>query len=406
MDDKERLCQLVFWNTVATFMTFGLYRFWARNRLRRHFWHRVIVEGAPGEYMGRGMELFGGFAAVFGVMAVVFFAYFVGTIFFVAKDGNPAFLSVAPYLIILFLLPLARFRARHYRLSRTVWRGIGLGQDGSSWVFHGMWFFWLAVVILTFGLAMPWRDMALERYHIRHTRLGDGHFDLDVKGHDLFAAWMPGWAGVSLFMASCAGLVIWWSIHAQAGSVPAGVNLSPVGAPWSDIYAVSPAVWILLMLLTAPVALAGYVDYRTRQYRYVVSRLRFGEARFKASLSVRAVMAAVLPFALGAFGYLALSFGLVLVLARMLGGLAVSDGGGVITALTLLTGLACLGILFVASYGMSLLYNLTMRTRLLTLIAAGLTIENAEALTKVGQRPEGRPEFGEGLVDIIDVGNF
>src|SRR3546814_12697744 len=55
----------LFWiylkNLVLTFVTLGIYRFWATTRVRRFIWSHLRFLDEPFEYVGTGKELFFGF---------------------------------------------------------------------------------------------------------------------------------------------------------------------------------------------------------------------------------------------------------------------------------------------------------------------------------------------------------
>ena len=72
----------------------------------------------------------------------------------------------------------AVYRARRYRLTRTVYRGIRFHQTGSAWRYAVCAIFWWGMIALTLGLAYPWAQASLERFKLRNTYYGDlqGHF--------------------------------------------------------------------------------------------------------------------------------------------------------------------------------------------------------------------------------------
>ena len=51
----------------------------------------------------------------------------------------------------------AIYRARRYRLTRTVWRGVRFWMTGSGWAYAARATLWGLLAIVTLGLAMPWR---------------------------------------------------------------------------------------------------------------------------------------------------------------------------------------------------------------------------------------------------------
>ena len=56
-------------NSLLGLVTLGIYRFWAKTRLRRYLWSHVSMEGDRFEYTGRGIELFIGFL-IAGVLSL------------------------------------------------------------------------------------------------------------------------------------------------------------------------------------------------------------------------------------------------------------------------------------------------------------------------------------------------
>ena len=67
----------------------------------------------------------------------------------------------------------ALFRARRYRATRTIFRGVRFWMTGSGWAYVGRAILWDLLTVLTLGFAYAWRSAALERYKMRHTRYGD-----------------------------------------------------------------------------------------------------------------------------------------------------------------------------------------------------------------------------------------
>ena len=56
--------------TVLTAMTLGIYRFWAKTRLRKYIWSSIAADGDSLEYTGTGLEKFLGFLAAIVILAV------------------------------------------------------------------------------------------------------------------------------------------------------------------------------------------------------------------------------------------------------------------------------------------------------------------------------------------------
>ena len=80
----------------------------------------------------------------------------------------------------------AVYRARRYRLSRTVYRGIRFHQTGSAWRYAICAIFWWGMIGMTLGLAYPWAQASLERFKMRNTYYGDLHGEFAGSGTRLF----------------------------------------------------------------------------------------------------------------------------------------------------------------------------------------------------------------------------
>ena len=80
----------------------------------------------------------------------------------------------------------AVYRARRYRLSRTVYRGIRFHQTGSAWRYAVCAIFWWAMIGMTLGLAYPFAQASLERFKLRNTFYGDLQGEFAGSGTRLF----------------------------------------------------------------------------------------------------------------------------------------------------------------------------------------------------------------------------
>src|SRR4029077_20699737 len=101
--------------------------------------------------------------------------------FFLAAFSHGVIGQISGLLALAALALLGQFavyRARRYRLTRTVYRGIRFHQTGSAWRYAVCAIFWWGMIAITPGLAYPWAQASLERFKLRHTYYGDlqGHF--------------------------------------------------------------------------------------------------------------------------------------------------------------------------------------------------------------------------------------
>lgn len=175
-------------NILLTIVTLGVYRFWARTRIRRYLWSRLRLDGDAFEYTGTGMELFLGFLiVVFVVLLPMAGLYYYMTLLDPLKDGALiAVIGVILYVTFIALSGAAYYRAWRYRLSRTLWRGIRGYQEEKGWRFGGLYLLWALFTFVTIGIATPYMMNQVWDYPTNRRMFGSGRFAYDGKSGPLF----------------------------------------------------------------------------------------------------------------------------------------------------------------------------------------------------------------------------
>ena len=170
-----------------------------------------------------------------------------------------------PLFIFFYLFgQFAIYRARRYRLTRTVWRGVRFWMSGSGWAYAARPALWGLLMLLSLGLILPWREAALERYKMRHSYYGDLQGSFEGRGWDFFKR---GWW---LWLSAMISLIILLVIVPLA-------KFFPVLLPLIKIASVAP----LLMLLLAPFI---YGAFKAVEWRWWISGIRFGDDRLESAL--------------------------------------------------------------------------------------------------------------------------
>src|SRR6266436_1368994 len=100
-------------------ITVGFYRFWLATDIRRHLWSNTHIDGDSAEYTGRGRELLIGFLIALAILVPIYLAYFLVGL---EAERYKAFASIPLFLFFYLFGQFAIYRARRYRLTRTVWR--------------------------------------------------------------------------------------------------------------------------------------------------------------------------------------------------------------------------------------------------------------------------------------------
>ena len=385
---RGRLLWILVRNLLLNVATLGIYRFWAKTHVRRFFWRHTRPLGEPFEYVGTGGELFVGFLIVMAVLAPV--VGLASLLQFLVE--NIAFQFVTPAMLFV-LTPIAIYRMWRYRLTRTVWRGVRLGLDGSSVRYAGVWLGYGALTIVTLGLANPWKRVATTRYFVNHARFGVAELSLDVRARRLFLPWL---AVIALLAATPAVL-----IAANWPAIAAVVDLI-LGAQGDDHDLIGSRIGLLLeqarywpLLIIVPAGIA-YARYRAIEFRYLMDNLRVGEVRLRSALST------VFVGGLYLFAWtilIAIVIGVPVILTVWVAASAphASAGPVIIGALLAWT-------ISVLAFGAA--YTLFITVTALAHVCKTLAIENPAALDDVEQASAALPRRGEGLADALDVGGF
>ena len=371
-------------------VTFGFYRFWLVTDVRRHLWSHTRLDGDAFEYTGHGRELLIGFLFALAILSPIYLGYF---LLGLEVERFKAFASIPLFLLFYVFQQFAVYRARRYRLTRTVWRGVRFWMQGSGWSYALRSSMWTLGVILTLGLLYSWRAAALERYKARHTFYGDLQADFTATGGQLFARlwglWLIFAAPVLLVLASMAvqyraGMRL--ETHPVAGMLLATASLFALALPF---------LWPL---------------FRAIEWRWWVGGVRFGDLTAGSALRKRDVYALYLKFALSS----ALIAGLVVGLAagaillltsavgfkaddfiRMRGEAAGVAGAAAMLLLYLSVGLA-----------VGVLQRYFLQRGLWRAVVGSTLLAGGAALEAVVAQGSAANALGEGLADGLDVAGF
>ena len=371
--------------------TIGLYRFWLTTAKRRFYWSNTEIGGDALEYTGSATQLLLGF-----LMALAVFVPLYGLFFYLSTQSSEA--AVVGYaavgVILWFLMGYAIYRARDFRLSRTLWRGIRFDQQGSAWNYALRRFLWSLLVIVTLGLAYPFMAVSLWRYRYRNSWFGDRQFGFTGGLKQLAGPYYLAW-----LLAGLAGLIAVVAAY-EGGAFPEG------GGAATDAAAYLPLV------LGALVAGVVITVYRATEMTRMFSAVRLGEAALSVTVSPWRLLGQYLAFGLALVGiYILLAVGGFVVL-QAVAGAAFSDGGFDMTVFmqhmqsSLLTLAAIIvGYLLILA-GFSWASELFLGYGFWRLVARGARISGLETLASVRARGEDRAIGGEGLADALNVGAY
>jgi uncharacterized membrane protein YjgN (DUF898 family) len=339
-------------------ITAGFYRFWLATDMRRHLWSHTVVDGDAFEYTGRAKELLIGFLIAMAILTPVYVAYFLVGI---EAERSKGFASTPLFLFFYMFGQFAIYRARRYRLTRTVWRGVRFWMDGSGWAYALRATLWGLLVMLTLGLALPWREAALERYKMRHSHYGD------LQGEFVGTGWQLFKRGWGLWLAS----------------------------PFA------------LLLIPAPFI---YGAYKSIVWKWWLEGVRFGEVKLTSTLRTDALIALywkVIGWVVLAFVALGVYSGAATALYGLVSGRTLQQaftGGSLTRALPVI-------VLYAVGYLLTVLtVNVVMRLYLLhdvwQRVASSVSVHRLDAAADVAAKGDLASATGEGLADGLDVAGF
>jgi uncharacterized membrane protein YjgN (DUF898 family) len=246
--------RLVMRGAMLELITVGFYRFWLATDMRRHLWSRTSVGGDALEYTGTAKELLIGFLFALAILVPLYLIYF---LLGIEAERLRAFASLPMFLIYYVFFQFAIYRARRYRLTRTVWRGVRFWMAGSGLSYAWRAGLWAVFVSITLGIALPWRQAALEGFKMRHTSYGDLQGEFTGTGGQLFKR---GW-GLWLVVLGLIVLVFISGATRSKGLV---------------------AISILILYVALPFI---YATYKAIEWRWWVSGIRFGPVSFESQLT-------------------------------------------------------------------------------------------------------------------------
>ena len=111
-------------------VTLGIYRFWLATDVRRFLWSNTEISGDTLEYNGLATELLVGFLFAVAILVPLYMVFALVALELDMVAVTPALIGFA---LLLLLGEYALYRARRYRLTRTVFRGLRFDQHGSPW---------------------------------------------------------------------------------------------------------------------------------------------------------------------------------------------------------------------------------------------------------------------------------
>jgi uncharacterized membrane protein YjgN (DUF898 family) len=383
---------------VLLLVTLGIYRFWLVTDVRRALWNNTVIAGEHLEYIGTARELLLGF-----LIAIVLLVPVNVVLFFAALSGGTLgqLASAIAFAVLGALGQFAVYRARRYRLSRTVYRGLRFHQSGSAIRYAVCAVFWWGMIALTLGLAYPFAQAALERFKLRHTHYGDLQGRFEGSGWRLFFRGVLFWIVVIVPLVTgllaAIGMVDWAAVSeaTQRSGTDMMSRIESAGVAQAVVVAVIALAWGVIA------AALLYPAFQAMVLRWWISGIRFGELAATSQLRTGAVYAFY-----GRFMWIALIAGVVIailaVIAVTIVG-SVEPGSMASSALGVAT---MVGLYVIVALAYSTIYQGTVRWRLWRHAFETLELSAPERLDRVKATGAAGSAIGEGLADALNVGGI
>ena len=386
------LFKLYLITSIYTVLTLGIYRFWAKTRIRKYIWSSVSGDDDSFEYTGTGLEKFLGFLVAMVILAIYLGLFnliltFVG--FSIIPDGNsPEAIfrqTAAINLSLVAVLPLllfAQYRARRYKMARSRWRGIRFGMENGAWgyVLRAMGYYILNVI--TLGVLNPLVTFKLEKYMADRSWYGDARFEQQGRWQALYPGMKHVFIGLGLFVLAAVlfGVV---ANGQQVGLAIIGGVLFFVGY-----------IWFLI----------GLVYYRVFAFNYLSRhKVLDGEVRFEADLETATIIGKIVV------GTIVISVVMGVVFAIVAGvGAAVFAGAGAtgdVMNPAAIVGFVVIALLYALAFLIAGGLGLVMITQpVIEHAVQRITVLNADHLDSIRQRSADLGADAEGFADALDVG--
>jgi uncharacterized membrane protein YjgN (DUF898 family) len=357
--DRADFFHLVKRGAGLEFVTLGFYRFWLATDIRRHLWSHTEIDGDAAEYTGRAKELLIGFLVALAILVPVYLAYFLVGL---EAERVKAFASFPLFVFFYVFGQFAIYRARRYRLTRTVWRGVRFWMSGSGWAYAARATLWGLFVMVTLGLALPWREAALERYKMRHSFYGDLQGSFEGRGSEFFKRG-------------------WW------------------------LWLLAPIAYFLW-----PLAPFVYGAFKAVEWRWWLSGIRFGGVRLESTLQKSALIGLYWKV-IGWIACLAAVFAAYLVIcSALVASMSGTPFGEFFKSQAFIKSIPLLVLAGLGYLMFVLAINVVMRVYLMrdlwVRIVGSTIVHDIAAAANVSARGELANALGEGFADGLDVAGF
>jgi hypothetical protein len=405
--DRGEYWRLMLRGAALQAVTLGIYRFWLFTDMRRFLWASTDIDGETLEYTGTAVELLLGFLMAIGILIPIYALFFLASLEF----GLVSRLSgIVAFVVLAGFGQYAAYRARRYRLTRTVFRGLRFHQTGSPVRYAVQAMLWWIPVALTLGLAYPWMVASLERYKMRSTFYGN------LGGAFAGAGWRLFWRGILIWLLIigplAAGIVAAVTIvdwPAVGRALPLGSSARIVNALRTNERVTAGLGFLVSRASVSFIfGIILYPAYQAILMKWWLGGLRLGGAVAASDLRMRRYYGAYLRYLLYVLVFSIAFF----IAASVAGWLGYTALRGVIdfsrSSVVRDSVAAGSGIIAYVIYilGLSTIFQVVVKMRLWQVAVESIEISDLEALDHVQASEATSSALGEGLADALGTGGI
>jgi len=177
-------------NIFLTIITFGIYSFWGRTKVRKYLMSQTELEEDRFAYHGTGKELLIGFLKVLPLFIFIVLLNSLPTILGLGETVR-TIANILTFVIVFFVLfPVAIVGMLRYRLSRTSWRGIRFSLRGRVMDFIKLYSVGWILSLLTLGVYYHIFSIKQYEYLVSNTYFGNQKLQFDGRATDLLGSYL------------------------------------------------------------------------------------------------------------------------------------------------------------------------------------------------------------------------
>ena len=286
-EDSPGLLWLSIKNFLLSVITLTIYRFWAKTNVRRHVWSNIKINGEALEYTGTGKELFIGFLIIFCILGLPAIGALTGAQLYWGPESVQA-ISIQAVITLGFLMlyGMAIYRARRYRISRTLWRGIRGSLDGSSFSFSMLYFGAMLLRSITMGWSTPAMNLNIQNRLLGDMNFGNRSFLFGGPAGPLYARFAACWFLTPVAIAAVVFLL--GSVFGGAGLFSGGLDETLKDIDKDDPNAIITALAVIFGIIFAVYVTFSilWTFYTVREMNLFAGYTKFDNATFEFDATV------------------------------------------------------------------------------------------------------------------------